>query len=454
MLERKIKMGKEMKGHVLLLPFPAQGHFSPMLQFAKRLASKGLKATIAMTISVTKSSYAEAGGVQVEIISENGYTREGVHGSFKDVGSRVLLSIIEKNRYSSDAVTCIVYDSICPWALEVAKENGLFGASFFSQSCSVNYIFYQVSRGIIGLPVEETVSSIPGLPPLEISELPTFVSDLEVYKVALDLFLGQFSNLDKADSVVFNTFDKLESKVVKHMRKLWNVLTIGPAIPSMYLDKRMEGDKDYGLNLFEPSEDPYIKWLNARETGSVIYLSFGSIAVYTNEQMDEVANALRQSNKYFLWVVREEEMIKLPKNFIEETSDKGLVVTWCSQIEVLSHSSIGCFITHCGWNSILEALSLGVPMVTMPNFADQTTNAKFVADIWGAGIWPTADHKRIIKRDKLEASIRNVMEVDIADTIKKNISNFREMTRDAMEIGGSSFLNIENFVKSLQVVRK
>ncbi|KAF6172021.1 hypothetical protein GIB67_029439 [Kingdonia uniflora] len=108
----------------------------------------------------------------------------------------------------------------------------------------------KVSRGIICLPVEENLSSVPELPPLEISEMPTFVYDLEVYKVALDLYLGKFSNLDKADSVVFNTFYKLESKVMKHMRKLWNVLTIRPTIPSMYLDKRMEGDKDYGLNLF------------------------------------------------------------------------------------------------------------------------------------------------------------------------------------------------------------
>ncbi|KAF6161044.1 hypothetical protein GIB67_007685 [Kingdonia uniflora] len=96
---------------------------------------------------------------------------------------------------------------------EVAKENGFFEASFFSQSRSVNYIFYQVSRGIIGLRIEETVSSIPGLPPLEISELSTFVSDLEVYKVALDLYLGKFSSLDKADSVILNTFDKLGSKI-------------------------------------------------------------------------------------------------------------------------------------------------------------------------------------------------------------------------------------------------
>ncbi|KAF6170587.1 hypothetical protein GIB67_038851 [Kingdonia uniflora] len=195
-----------------------------------------------------------------------------------------------------------------------------------------------VSRGIIGLRIEETVSSIPGLPPLEISELSTFVSDLEVYKVALDLYLGKFSSLDKADSVILNTFDKLG--VVKHMRKLWNVLTIKPVIPSMYLDKRMEGVKDYGLNLFEPSEDPYIKWLNTREIGYVVYLSFGSIAAYTNEHMDEVVNALRQSNKYLLWVVREEEMIKHPNNFIEETFDKELVVTWCSQKEVLSHSTM------------------------------------------------------------------------------------------------------------------
>ena len=133
------------------------------------------------------------------------------------------------------------------------------------------------------------------------------------------------------------------------------IKTIGPAIPSTYLDERLEDDKEYGLNLFNPNVDICTKWLNSKETGSVVYTSFGSLAALGEEQMEELTWGLKNSNFYFLCVVRESEEKKLPNNFIEETVEKGLVVPWCPQLEVLAHKAVGCFVTHCGWNSTLEA---------------------------------------------------------------------------------------------------
>ena len=144
------------------------------------------------------------------------------------------------------------------------------------------------------------------------------------------------------------------------------VKTIGPTISSIYLDKQLEDDKKYGLNLFKPDADACMKWLDKMETGSVIYAAFGSLVAQGEEQMEELTLGLKNSNCHFLWVVRETEQKKLPINFLHEKSEKGLVVSWCPQLEVLAHKAIGCFMTHCGWNSTLEALSLGVPMVAMP----------------------------------------------------------------------------------------
>jgi pathogen-inducible salicylic acid glucosyltransferase len=144
------------------------------------------------------------------------------------------------------------------------------------------------------------------------------------------------------------------------------VKTTGPTIPSIYLDKQLEDDKKYGLNLFKPDADACMKWLDKMETGSVIYAAFGSLVALGEEQMEELTLGLKNSNCHFLWVVRETEQKKLPINFLHEKSEKGLVVSWCPQLEVLAHKAIGCFMTHCGWNSTLEALSLGVPMVAMP----------------------------------------------------------------------------------------
>ena len=136
-----------------------------------------------------------------------------------------------------------------------------------------------------------------------------------------------------------------------------SIKTIGPTIPSKYLDKRLEDDKDYGIHLFKPEIDICINWLNSKETGSVVYVSFGSLAALGEEQMQELALGLKKSNSYFLWVVRQTEQKKLPANFLEEASEKGLVVSWSPQLEVLAHKAVGCFMTHCGWNSTLEALS-------------------------------------------------------------------------------------------------
>ncbi|KAB1223558.1 UDP-glycosyltransferase 74E2 [Morella rubra] len=168
------------------------------------------------------------------------------------------------------------------------------------------------------------------------------------------------------------------------MTKLWPLRTIGPTIPSMFLDKRLEDDNAYGFNIFKPNTDACMKWLNGRPKESVVYVSFGSVAVLEVEQMQELAWGLRMSNNSFLWVVRALEETKLPENFIDETSEKGLVVHWCPQLEVLAHEAVGCFLTHCGWNSTLEALSLGVPMVGCRN---GQTKARMQSVLWIFGRW-------------------------------------------------------------------
>jgi pathogen-inducible salicylic acid glucosyltransferase len=233
------------------------------------------------------------------------------------------------------------------------------------------------------------------------------------------------------------------------MASRWPVKTIGPTIPSIYLDKRLEDDKEYGLNLFKPNVDACMKWLDTKEIGSVVYASFGSVAALGEEQMEELSLGLKNSNCYFMWVVRESEEKKLPDNFLEETTEKGLVVTWCPQLDVLAHKAIGCFMTHCGWNSTLEALSLGVPMVAMPQWTDQPTNAKFIADVWKVGVRIKLNEKGIATREEIELCIREVMEGERGKEMKKNSLRWKELAIEAVDEGGSSDKNIEEFVAKL-----
>ncbi|KAG2672698.1 hypothetical protein I3760_13G055100 [Carya illinoinensis] len=165
------------------------------------------------------------------------------------------------------------------------------------------------------------------------------------------------------------------------MSKIMPMRTVGPTIPSMFLDKQLEDDNDYGFIIFKPNTDACVEWLNDRMKGSIVYVSVGSMTVLEVEQMQELAWSLRMSNNYFLWVVRASEEAKLPKNFVEETLEKGLVVQWCRQLEVLAYEAVGCFVTHCNWNSTLKAVSFGIPMVALPQWTDQSTDAKYIVDI-------------------------------------------------------------------------
>ncbi|XP_059664371.1 mogroside IE synthase-like [Cornus florida] len=449
---------RSQNAHCLVLPFPTQGHINPMLQFSKRLQHKEIKVTLAITRFIFKTTKHQlSGSVTVETISD-GYdeggraqaeSREAYLDRLHQVGEQTLTNLVEKLRDIGQPVDCIVYDAFLPWALDVAKRFGLVGAAFLTQSCAVDNIYYHVYNQILKLPVTGPKVLVPGLPPLEPLDLPSFVYDFESHPPLYKLVMNQFSNIDKADWVLCNTFYELEKEVVDWMAKLWRLRTIGPTIPSIYLDKRIQDDKAYGLTMFKPSNDDCIKWLDEKPDGSVVYVSFGSLAELGIEQMEELAWGLRGSNKYFLWVVRASEEAKLPKDFVEETSKKGLVVSWCPQMEVLSHKAMGCFVTHCGWNSTLEALSLGVPMVAIPQWTDQTTNAKYVTDVWGMGLKAKRDEKGIVRGSEVEHCIREVTGRERGKEIKMNAIKWREMAKESVDEGGSSDRNIDDFAANL-----
>ncbi|XP_055819923.1 UDP-glycosyltransferase 74G1-like [Solanum dulcamara] len=452
------------KAHCLILPYPAQGHINPMLQFSKRLQSKGVKITIAPTKSFLKNMKELPTSVSIEAISD-GYDDGGRDqaGSFvdyvtrfKEVGSDTLSQLIRKLTNCACPVNCIVYDPFLPWAVEVAKNFGLVSVAFFTQNCAVDNIYYHVHKGVIKLPpidVDQEIL-IPGFScPIETLDVPTFVINPEAERI-LEMLVNQFSNLDKVDWVLINSIYELEKEVIDWMSKIYPIKTIGPTIPSMYLDKRLHDDKEYGLSIFKPMTNECLNWLNHQPISSVVYVSFGSLAKVEAEQMEELAWGLKNSNKNYLWVVRSTEEPKLPKNFLEELklesgNNKGLVVSWCPQLQVLEHESIGCFLTHCGWNSTLEAISLGVPMVTMPQWSDQPTNAKLVKDVWEMGVKAKQDEKGIVRREIIEECIKLVMEEEKGKLIRENAKKWKELARNVVDEGGSSDKNIEEFVSNL-----
>ncbi|KAK3414407.1 hypothetical protein EUGRSUZ_H00268 [Eucalyptus grandis] len=369
-----------------------------------------------------------------------------------------LNDFIEKHQACEEKpAKVLVYDSFMFWALDIAIQHGMHGAPFFTQSCVVCCTYYMIHQGRVKLPLEaahgqgHVVSDPPVMSVLGPDDFPSFVVDVNSYPGALPFVLGQFSNIQRAKWFLFNSFAELEEEIVKWMGNQWSIMTIGPTIPSVYLDKRLEDDKDYGLSLFKPEAEACLKWLDSKPPKSVLYVSFGSMASLGEDQMEELANGLKRMKSNFLWVVRQSEEKKLPRNFLQDVgiADQGLVVKWCNQLQVLSHGSVGCFMTHCGWNSTLEALSLGVPMVVMPQWTDQPTNATFIVEVWKVGLRVRANERRIVTGEEIESCVNHVMEGERGEMIRKNSLRWKKMAREAVDEGGSSDKNILEFVTNM-----
>nr|AYA22042.1 UFGT15 [Fagopyrum tataricum] len=444
--------------HVVVVPYPSQGHINPLLQFAKRLSSLGLKTTLASTTTTATTLPA---GISVEIIADNLGSSPVVGqesdflSSLKSNGSETLARLIERHARTDSPVCCVVYDAFLPWALDVARAHGVRGAAFFTNSAIVSALFRLVHGGRLHLPleVEEVMKVVPGGGiTWETRDLPSFLTRPESYPAYLEMKLSQFGNLDFAHWVFCNSFDDLESQVLKGIvPDQFPAKLIGPMVPSAYLDNAIEGDKGYGASLWKPLSHQCRTWLDSKPIKSVVYISFGSMASLTREQTSEIATTLIEHDFPFLWIVRESQLDTLPDGFFESTKEKGMVATWCDQLEVLVHPSLGCFVTHCGWNSTLEGLCLGVPMVGVPQWTDQFTDAKFVSDVWRVGVRARVDEVGMVRKAELAACLAEVM-VDgkSREEMYGNGIKWKELAKKALSKEGSSSKNIDEFVKELR----
>ncbi|TVU08895.1 hypothetical protein EJB05_42322, partial [Eragrostis curvula] len=445
--------------HVLLLPFPAQGHINPLLQFGKRLAGHaGVRCTLAATRFILNSTKPSPSSVHVAVISDgcdaDGPAEMGGLGGpyferLESAGSETLDALLRQEAELGRPVHVVVYDAFVPWAQGVARRRGAASAAFLTQTCAVDLMFAHAWAGRIPPPPvrPEEVPELDGLPSqLELADLPTFLVDTNYPPCFRNLLTNQFLGLDTVEHVLVNSFYDLEPQEADYLASTWGAKTVGPTVPSAYLDNRLQDDVSYGFHLHTPTTEESKAWLDTNPTGSVLYVSFGSMASLGPDQMAEIAEGLYNSGKPFLWVVRATEAHKLPENFADKAKSRGLIVPWCPQLEVLAHPSVGCFFTHCGWNSTVEALSVGVPMVAMPHWSDQTTNAKYIQDVWCVGMRISPDTKGVVRREEVERCVREVMEGKRSEEFKNKAIEWSHKAKKAMAEGGSSDINISDFL--------
>ncbi|TVU08900.1 hypothetical protein EJB05_42327, partial [Eragrostis curvula] len=453
--------------HVLLLPYPSQGHINPILQFGKRLAARrGVRCTLAATRfalssrSHQPSSTGDA-AIRVATISDGcdrgGFAEAGGVAAYlerlESAGSETVDALLRSERALGRPVHAVVYDAFMPWAQRVARAHGAACAAFFTQSCAVDVAYSHAWSGSVKPPLAgELEVQVPGLPAgLGPRDLATFLVEPDECPAYLDLVVNQFKGLDAADHVLVNSFRELEPQESEFLASTWRAMTVGPTVPSAYLDNRLPDDTSYGFHLYTPLTATTKTWLDARPARSVVYVSFGSVATPSATQIAEVAEGLYNCGKPFLWVVRASETSKIPENFTDKAKERGLIVTWSPQLEVLTHPAVGCFVTHCGWNSTTEGLSAGVPMVAMPQWSDQPMNAKYIEGVWRVGVRVRPDEEGVVRKEEVERCVREVMEGERSMEYRQNATGWREKAKNAVSEGGSSDKSIIKFLSDTEL---
>lgn len=322
------------------------------------------------------------------------------------------------------------------------------------QPCALYSIYYRFYNNLNPFPTltdPDTPVELPGLPLLKTEDLPSFVLPSNPLDSFSKLFDGLFRNMGKSKWVLVNSFEELETGVIGSMSEIHRVMPVGPLVPPDLLGEDRTED-DVGADMWK-SDDDCIDWLDQKETGSVIYVSFGSILVLPEEQMKSIAMGLKRSARPFLWVVKRPDYSngaeKVSFGFLDELKGQGLIVPWCPQIKVLMHPSVGCFLSHCGWNSMSETIAAGVPVIAYPQWTDQPTNAKLIADVWRIGVRVSPNTDGVVTSEEVERCIEEVMGGANSEEFKKNAAELKVAARDAVAEGGSSHRNIKSFMDEI-----
>lgn len=281
---------------------------------------------------------------------------------------------------------------------------------------------------------------IPGLSKVHFADLPpeTF-SDKNPSPLALTIN-NMVKNLPQATAIVLNSFEEIDPIITDDLKsKFRNFLNIGPS--NILSSPASRGD-----------ENGCLQWLeNQTRPKSVVYISFGSVITPPEGELVALSEALETCRLPFLWSIREQGKRFLPAGFLERTKEVGKIVEWAPQLEVLKHGSIGVFVTHCGWNSILESVTNGVPMICRPFFGDQKLNSRMVEDSWKIGVRVKGG---VFSKSETVEALQFMMWSEGGEAIRENVYELRNRAANAVKLEGSSSRNFSKLLEIISGVNK
>ncbi|KAM3356509.1 UDP-glucosyltransferase 29 [Capsicum galapagoense] len=404
---------------ILLFPWLGFGHVNPFLELAKKLSKMNFHIYFLSTPIILKSIKKT-----LDRISNNNFSIQLVefhlpslpklpphYHTTNDLPSHLNSTLIQAFQMASSKFpsiietlkpNLIIYDGFQPWVGNIAS------------SCNINAImFYVSSASTLAYIYHHFLYGTPSLTPFPFSSL--YLHDYEIKKLDIQpikprderafayVILKSFEQSHKI--VLLNTCREIEGKYIDYVSTISKkkLMPIGPLISEVSI-----GEEEHWVAIQS--------WLDKKDQFSCVYVSFGSESFFSKQEIEEIAKGLDLSKVSFIWTIKFpkgintkiEEMV--PQGFLESTKGKGMVIEgWAPQSQILNHSSIGGFVTHCGWNSMLESMSFGVPIIAMPMNHDQPLNSRIVEEL-GIGVDILRGENGEIKREEVAKGIRKVVE--------------------------------------------
>ncbi|XP_076896722.1 UDP-glycosyltransferase 83A1-like [Bidens hawaiensis] len=447
--------------HVLAIPYPAQGHVIPLMEAARCFTSNGLKVTFVNTEFTHKrvlSACPDINGSSdlMQMVSiadgmEPGDDRNDLgkltKTMFQLMPTKLEELINDINKNDDEKITCIVADCYMGWISRVAQKMGIRLAVFCPSSSAVLAVVMSIQKLIDdevintnGLPLtDQTVqlsTSIPIMNPANF--IWACVGDPTTNQIIFDFAILQGKEAaEAADYIICNSTMELETGVFTLFPKM---LPIGPLLATNKSAKQ--------VGHFWNEDSSCLRWLDQQPVCSVIYVAFGSFTIFDQLQFEELALALEDTNKLFLWVVRSGTSGSVdyvyPSGYMERIGTRGKIVNWAPQQEVLNHSSVACFVSHCGWNSTMEGVSNGVPFLCWPYFADQFFNKTYICDIWKTGLGLNQDERGVVTREEIKSKVEQLLSNNI---LKENAMNMQEKVMDSGKLSSKNLKKFIDWVK-------
>ncbi|XP_022924811.1 hydroquinone glucosyltransferase-like [Cucurbita moschata] len=458
--------------HLALLPSPGMGHLIPLIEFAKRLLSHH-RLTITFVIpsdgppSTPQKAVLDSLPAGIDYLFLPPVSFDDLPDASK-IETIITLTIsrslpslrnVLKSMVANSNLVGLVVDLFGTDAFDLAKEFNISSYMFFpSTAMFLSFALFlpKLDESVAGefRDLPEPIR-IPGCIPIQGKDLLDPVQDRknEAYKWTLH----NAKRYALADGIFLNSFLELEPGAVNYLQE--EEAGKPPVYPIGPLVKIDANEKE------ERAE--CLKWLDEQPHGSVLFVSFGSGGTLSSHQINELASGLETSGQRFIWVVRSpsdkaanatyfsvqsqrDPLDFLPEGFVERTKNRGLVVpSWAPQAQILSHSSTGGFLTHCGWNSTLESVVNGVPLIAWPLYAEQRMNAVMLTEeIKVALRLKTNEKNGIVEKEEISKVVRSVMEGEEGKKLRRKMKDLKEAAERVVGEDGSSTKIVSDVVNT------